>query len=77
MSPRLAIGGGGGYQHISLENQGRVRSRLLSRLADVLKDREVGSVTNLDTIWTQILDHLFTILRLIAFDSDYFKSSAL
>ena len=66
MSARLAINGGNGHEHMLLFNQERVHSSLLSRLAEVLKDREGGSVTNLDSIWTEILDHLYTVLGLLA-----------
>jgi len=41
-----------------------VRSSLLDRLADVLKDREGGSITNIEFIWTQVLDHLIALLVL-------------
>lgn len=65
MSARLAINGGGGTEHIILIAQNSVHSSLLSRLADVLKDREGGSITNIDSIWSETLDHLFTVLGLI------------
>jgi hypothetical protein len=68
MSPRLAIGGGSSHQHITLENQGKTRSALLERLAEVLKDREGGSVTDLNAIWTEILDHIYTVIRLVDLD---------
>lgn len=65
MSARIAINGGGGTEHIVLSAQNRIHSSLLDRLADVLKDREGGSITNLDSIWTETLDHLYTVLGLI------------
>ena len=68
MSPRLAIGGGRSHQHITLENQGKTRSALLKRLAEVLKDREGGSVTDLNAIWTETLDHIYTVIRLVDID---------
>jgi hypothetical protein len=65
MSARLSINGGRGQEHITLDNQKRVKGPLFSRLAEVLKDREGGSLTNLDTIWTEVIDFLFTVLGLI------------
>lgn len=65
MSTRLAINGGGGTEHVILIAQNKVHGSLLNRLALVLKGREGGSITNLDSIWTETLDHLFTVLGLI------------
>ncbi len=65
MSARVAINGGGGTEHVILSAQNRVHSSLFARLADVLKDREGGSIINLDSIWTETLDHLYTVLGLI------------
>ncbi len=65
MSARLAINGGNGTEHVTLSAEASKHSSLLSRLADVLKDWEGGSVTNLDSIWTEILDHLYAVLGLI------------
>jgi hypothetical protein len=65
MSARLATNGGGGTEHVILNAQDSVHSSLLDRLADVLKDREGGSITNLDSIWVETLDHLYTVLGLI------------
>lgn len=66
MSARLAINGGRGQEHVVLGAQARKHSSLLNRLADVLKDREGGSVTDLNGIWTETLDHLYTVLGLLA-----------
>lgn len=41
---------------------------LVNRLSEVLKDREAGSLTNLDDLWTQVLDHIFTVLTLVNLD---------
>ena len=65
MSQRLAIGGDGSQQCINLINQKETISSLNQRLSDVLKDRERGSITDLNTIWTELLDHIYTVLRLI------------
>jgi hypothetical protein len=40
-------------------------SKLLSRTAEILKDRESGIVTNIDYIWRQTIDFLFIILNSI------------
>jgi hypothetical protein len=69
MVERLSKGISGGPEHQELVRQGSERSRLISRLSDVLKDREGGSVTNLDNVWTLLLDHTFTVLGLIDFGS--------
>jgi hypothetical protein len=69
MSARLAINGGRGTEHMVLSTQNTMHSSLLARLADVLKDREGGSITNLDSIWTETLDHLYTVLGLIELKS--------
>lgn len=66
MSARLAINGGGGQEHVILDAQERKHTSLLGRLADVLKDREGGSITDLNSIWTEVLDHLYTVLGLLA-----------
>jgi hypothetical protein len=65
MATRLAIGNGGGPLHIRLINQKRLRSSLIARLSDVGKDREGGSITNLEDIWTEMLDHIVTVLGMI------------
>jgi hypothetical protein len=44
-----------------------VRTSLISRLSDIAKDREGGSLTNLDNLWTQISDHIYIVLSLIDF----------
>ena len=66
MSARLAINGGQGREHMILDAQERKHTSLLARLADVLKDRESGSITDLNSIWTEVLDHLYTVLGLLA-----------
>lgn len=66
MSARLAINGGRGQEHVTLGAEERKHTSLLARLADVLKDREGNSITNLNAIWTEVLDHLYTVLGLLA-----------
>ena len=54
----------------SVENRLRqkdVRGSLISRLSTVLKDREGGSLTNLDDLWIQVLDHIYVVLELVKF----------
>jgi hypothetical protein len=64
MNKRLAKTVTGEEERMLLE-QGEKRSSLLDRLADVLKDREGSSVTNLEYIWAEVLDHVFIVLSLI------------
>ena len=47
--------------------QNAVRTRLISSLSDIVKDREGGAATNLDFVWTRVLDHLFVTLSLLGF----------
>jgi hypothetical protein len=62
MAERLAKGGSTGVECQELIRQERNRSSLISRLSDILKDRETGSLTNLDNVWTQVMDHIYTVL---------------
>lgn len=70
MSSRLTIGEQNGVAHKELIRQESVRSSLYSRLSDVGKGIEGGAVSNLDFIWTEPLDHLYTVLGFIDFDKD-------
>lgn len=45
--------------------QYEIRSKLISRLSDIGKDREGGAATNLEFVWTQVLDHLYITLSLL------------
>jgi hypothetical protein len=65
MAPGLAVDQGRGHHHITLIRQADIRSSLLNRLADVLKDREGETGTDLHTIWTETLDHIYVVLGLI------------
>ena len=65
MAKRLAKATDGGDEENLLIDQEDKRSSLISRLSEVLKDREGGSVTNLEYIWTQLLDHVYIVLNLI------------
>lgn len=64
MADRLAVNDLTGHSK-ELMTQGKIRSSLIHRLSDIGKDREGGSATNLDYIWTEVLDHLYAILGLI------------
>jgi hypothetical protein len=65
MTSRLAKGGKGSDGFHIIIKQGELHSSLLNRLADVLKDREGGAITNIEYIWTEVLDHIYTTLTLI------------
>jgi hypothetical protein len=65
MASRLAINGNRGQEYITLASQEAVQSTLISRLSEVLKDREGGSLTDLDSIWVEIQDFIFTVFGLI------------
>jgi len=64
MAKRLAKVTAAGEEDILIEQEEK-RSSLISRLSDVLKDREGGSATNLEYIWIQLLDHVYVVLNLI------------
>lgn len=66
MAERLAKGGSTGTEYQELIRQQENRSALISRLSDILKDREGGSATNLDNVWIQVINHIYTVLGLIA-----------
>jgi len=70
MAERLSKGDSGQAEHQVLVNQETIRRRLISRLSDVLKDREGNSSINLDNLWTQILDHIYVVLGLINFGDE-------
>lgn len=65
MSGRLSKDTGTEFEQRELIYQETRRNSLISRLSDVMKGREGGSVTNLDDIWTQTLDHIHIVLGLI------------
>jgi hypothetical protein len=67
MAERLAINGPSGIECQVLLSQASIHSSLINRLSQVAKDREGQSVTNLDNIWTQMVDFAYTVLGLIDF----------
>lgn len=66
---RLARGGPEGPQAEELTQQEKRHSALVSRLSDVLKDRDAGSVTNLDFLWADILSYLSALMGLLDIDA--------
>jgi hypothetical protein len=65
MSKRLSKDANDEFERQELVIQETKRKSLISRLSDVMKGREGGSVTNLDDIWAQTLDHIHIVLGLI------------
>jgi len=66
---RLVRGGPQGPQARELMQHERRHSALVSRLSDVLKDREAGSVTDIDALWSDVQGYLFTLLGLVDIDA--------
>jgi hypothetical protein len=64
MAGRLSKGKSGGPEEKELVDQESERERLIECLSKVAKDREGGSRTDIDTLWTQILDHIYVVLTL-------------
>lgn len=58
MAKRLANSSSAEAVILRLEKE---QSNLISRTSDVLKDREAGSLTNIDNIWVQTLEHLYIL----------------
>jgi hypothetical protein len=65
MANRIARGGPDGPQAAELLGQEEKHSALVTRLSDVLKDREAGSFTNIDYLWSDVLDYLVAVLGLV------------
>lgn len=70
MSSRLAVRSERKAAEQELRKQGYVHSSLINRLSEVGKDREGGSLTNIDHIWTELLDHLYSVLGLVKVDEE-------
>ena len=51
--------------YIEFIRQSEVRTKLIASLSDIGKDRESGAATNLEFVWTQVVDHLFVTLSLL------------
>jgi hypothetical protein len=71
MAARLAKGGPGGVQEREIINQEQVHSSLLDRLADVIKDREGGSITNIHFLWSETQDYIIALLGLVEQQSSH------
>ena len=67
MIDRLSRGGNNGHAYAILVNGKATYSSLKERLSSRLKNMEGGTVANLPNIWTQALDHVFTVLNSIEF----------
>lgn len=65
MSRKLAKGTPGEREEQELLRQKAVRGSIISRLSDVLKDHLAGSATNMDNIWSEVLDHIYVVLSLV------------
>lgn len=51
------------YKEFILQHE--IRSKLYSRLSDIGKDRDSGAATNLEFVWTQVIDHLYITFGLL------------
>lgn len=65
MAKRLAKNGPTGVESRGIIGQKQNRISLIGRLSDILKDREAGSLTNIENVWTQVIDHIYTVLGLV------------
>lgn len=65
MAAALSKGGVGSNECQEVIRQNSVRKTLDSRLANILKDRAEGSYTNLEDVWTEVLDHIYTVLSML------------
>ncbi len=70
MASRLALGGSPGSQYDELVQLEQSRSSFVSRLSTILKDREAGSLTDLDQLWLELQNHLLAVLGLIQVQSE-------
>jgi hypothetical protein len=65
MAEKLSKGGASSLECKEMIRQDKTRSSLISRLSDIGKNREGGSITNLNHIWTELLDHVYAVLNII------------
>lgn len=65
MTERLTRGIHGGIEFNTLAQQELVRASLITRLSNVGKDREGQALTEISFLWTQVLEHVYTVLSLI------------
>jgi hypothetical protein len=64
MAERLSRGNTSGVEYNEMIRQKGVHSSLINRLSEIGKDRESNFAVNLIHIWTELLDHVFTILSI-------------
>jgi hypothetical protein len=69
MAARLSKGGDGSDEYQEIVRQYPVRSTLIGRLSNILKYRDSGSETNMDDLWTEVLDHIYALLGLLKLPS--------
>jgi len=62
MSNRLARGS---QESELLARNDAIRTSLYSGLSEILKNRDPGSTNNLDNLWTQVLDFIYSVLNLL------------
>jgi hypothetical protein len=62
MAPRLAIDGEDGAHCQEILRLESVSSSLISRLSDIIHDREAGSLTNVHNVWAETQDFLVALL---------------
>jgi hypothetical protein len=65
MAERLSKGDISEVEYSEMIRQKGIHSSLINRLSDIGKDREGGSAVNLNHIWTELIDHAFTILSIV------------
>jgi len=70
MAERLARGGPESLDAHQLSHLEAKHSRLIDLLSGTLKDREGRASVDLEHVWTQILDHLYSLLTLANLSTD-------
>jgi len=65
MAARLARGGIDSPQHQELLSLKKRHTSLFSRLSDIAKDREGGSLTNIDDVWAETQDYLVALIGFV------------
>lgn len=65
MIQRLAKRGTAGAEYKTLCNYIPTHSELIDHLSCIAKDREGISPRNLDTVWAQVMNHIYTVLSLV------------
>jgi len=48
-----------------MQLQGEIRRKIISKLSDIGKNRESSSLIKLEDVWSQTLDHSYSILKLL------------